>query len=241
MKMCDMHMHLVPGVDDGAVNAAMACDMAAMALEQGIFCICATPHSSAFAYDAEETLRRFEKIKGELACKFPELEIYLGCEVFCEEWDMDRVLGRLSSGQFPSIHGTRYVLVEFDPGVDSREVRVCAEKLGENGWIPVIAHMERYPRLQQNRMLVSSLREMGCLIQVNAYSLQEEKDPAIREWARFLVADGLADLLGTDAHRTGHRPPRAAAGIRWLYEACEKTHAEQIAWRNAVRILAEGT
>ena len=41
---------------------------------------------------------------------------------------------------------------------------------------------------------------MGCRIQINLYSLAQERDPVIRERAQSLVRLGLADLLGTDTH-----------------------------------------
>ena len=86
--------------------------------------------------------------------------------------------------------------------------------------------------------LVDRFRAMGCRIQVNAYSLQEELDEEIRDWARQIVRAENADFLGTDAHRTYHRPPQAAGGLTWLYENCRAEYAQALSFGNARKLLA---
>lgn len=77
---------------------------------------------------------------------FKDLKLYQGCEVI-GDWDkMDSVLSELDSGDLPTLNGTKYVLTEFVPkfteGIE--EVRYCVNALLEAGYIPVIAHIERY-------------------------------------------------------------------------------------------------
>ena len=43
--------------------------------------------------------------------------------------------------------------------------------------------------------------------------------------------------MGTDAHRTYHRPPSAEMGLNWLYENVEQEYADAIAWGNATHLL----
>ena len=42
--MIDIHSHILPGVDDGAMNIEESLEMAAMAAESGVDYIVATPH-----------------------------------------------------------------------------------------------------------------------------------------------------------------------------------------------------
>ncbi|HET6511227.1 MAG TPA: CpsB/CapC family capsule biosynthesis tyrosine phosphatase, partial [Candidatus Kapabacteria bacterium] len=42
--MVDIHCHIVPGVDDGAIDLAMSHAMIEVAREQGITAIATTPH-----------------------------------------------------------------------------------------------------------------------------------------------------------------------------------------------------
>ena len=42
--MIDLHNHLLPGIDDGAEDLAMALEMARMAVADGIHTVACTPH-----------------------------------------------------------------------------------------------------------------------------------------------------------------------------------------------------
>lgn len=237
--MMDIHMHLIPGVDDGAMDVNMALSMMNHARNQGIRGIFATPHSSAYENSPRQTKENFLLLRDQARKFLPDLELYSGCEVFCEENAMAQVLEALRSGAFPTMNGTNCVLAEFSQWVSPESAEFCVKALAENGWIPIVAHMERYAYLRENMALVDTLRAVGARIQVNAYSLQEEEDESIKNWARRLVTERRADFLGTDAHRTYHRPPSAAPGLKWLYENMDKDYADQLAWGNARRLLTD--
>lgn len=236
-KMIDIHMHIVPGVDDGAMDLEMALSMLFQAHDQGVRAVFATPHSSAFDHFDEKTRENYLLLQRQATRFLRDMELYPGCEVYCEPGGMDTVLEALASGRFPAMNGTKYVLAEFSPWVAVESALACAEALVHAGWNPIIAHMERYARLQVQMALVDALREMGCLIQVNAYSVFDEMDCSIKNWARQLVAERKVDFLGTDAHRTNHRPPSAQHGLDWLYANHEKEYIDAIAWANAQKLL----
>lgn len=235
--MTDIHMHLIPGVDDGALDLDMALCMMLQAYEQGVRAIFATPHSSAFAADGALVRQQFSRLRERAAFLLPQMQLYTGCEVYCRSGQMDRVLSDLDSGCFPTMNGTQYVLTEFSPWTDARQALHCAEALVQGGWIPILAHLERYDALCFDRRTADRFRQLGCLIQINAYSLQEEDSAQIRTWARELVLQGYVDFLGTDAHRTYHRPPSAKSGLAWLYANCDPAYADGIAARNAQALL----
>ena len=236
-NMTDIHMHLVPGVDDGAESLDMALDMIWRARLQGITAIFATPHGDAFRRSPERPRIRFESLKNAAAECFPDVKLYPGCEIYCEVEQMDRIAEELDSGLYPTLNGTSFVLVEFSAWVDPDRTLPCLEKLVSRGYTPVVAHMERYVYLQDNMDLVNRFREAGARIQINAYSLFDEDNTGIRNWARRLVLERKADFLGTDAHRTYHRPPSAKYGLEWLYENVERDYADEITFRNAATLL----
>lgn len=97
--------------------------------------------------------------------------------------------------------------------------------------------MKRYRNLYDNMDLVNRFRELGALIQINVYSLFDEDKDSIKNWARRLVQERKVDFLGTDAHRTYHRPPSATWGLNWLYENVDRGYADAIAWGNARKLL----
>lgn len=115
-----------------------------------------------------------------LQVSFSEMELYLGCEVYCETGRMRSVLAGLESGKYPTMNGTRFVLMEFSQWVMPENTTPCVEALVNAGYTPILAHMERYQYLRDNTALVDGFRELGANIQINAYSLFEEMDDSIK-------------------------------------------------------------
>ena len=238
-QMTDIHMHLIPGVDDGAEDIEMALVMMIRAKQQGISRIIATPHSEAFHFSKEDGRIIFQRLADTAVKVCPDVKLYLGCEVYCEADIMEQVLELLDSKFYPTMNGTKYVLMEFSLWVTPERTIPCVEALVKAGYKPIIAHMERYKYLRDNMDLVDRFRALGAVIQVNAYSLFDEMNESIRNWARRLVLERKADFLGTDAHRTYHRPPSAEHGLNWLYENVEQEYADAIAWSNAQKLLCD--
>lgn len=238
-EMIDIHMHLVPGVDDGAEDEQMALLMLLRAKDQGIRTVFATPHSSAFDEDPEGTKEKFRQLQARAAQIFPEMQLYPGCEVYCETGRMQSVLSGLESGKYPTMNGSRLVLMEFSQWVMPENTTPCVEALVNAGYAPIIAHMERYQYLRGNMVLVDGFRELEAKIQINAYSLFEEMEDSTRKWAQQLVLERKVDFLGTDAHRTYHRPPSAQMGLKWLYENTASEYANAISRGNAQRLLTQ--
>lgn len=236
-KMVDIHMHLIPGVDDGAEDMMMARMMLLRAREQGIDTIFCTPHSEAFHYSKDGARIIFDRLKANVASAYPDMKLYLGCEVYCEAQIMDRVLEDLNTRRYPTMNGSKSVLMEFSMWVEPEGAITCVEAMVQAGYKPIIAHMERYQYLCDNMDLVNRFRELGALIQINVYSLFDEDKESIKNWARRLVQERKVDFLGTDAHRTYHRPPSAEWGLGWLYENVARDYVDAIAWGNAQNTL----
>ena len=235
--MIDIHMHLVPGMDDGAEDMEMALVMMIRAQQQGISQIIATPHSEAFHFSKEDGRVIFKRLAAAAAKVCPDMRLYLGCEVYCEADIMEQVLELLDSKFYPTMNGTKYVLIEFSQWVYPENTIPCVEALLGAGYKPIIAHMERYKYLRENMELVNRFRELGAMIQLNTYSLFDEMDEPIKNWARRLVLERKVDFLGTDAHKTYYRSPSAQYGLNWLYENVDREYADAIVWENAQKLL----
>lgn len=209
--MYDIHMHLLPGVDDGAATPEMSLEMIRRAQAEGIRAIIATPHSGCASQT--ETRIAVSRLKNAMARESVEMPIYLGCEVACSPRYMDSIIARLRFGDFLTLNGTEYVLTEFFPYILPEDAGVCLARLLEAGYRPVIAHAERYSSLAVDEAFFDHWHQRGCLIQCNTYSFAQESNPAIVRAARGLLEHGLVDFLGTDAHRSNHRPPQAAVAL----------------------------
>lgn len=106
----------------------------------------------------------------------------------------------------------------------------------EARWKPILAHVERYPNLFDNKS-IQELISLGAKIQINLYSLEEERNTRTKERARYLVKNQLAHFVGSDAHRSNHRPPKYDAGIQFLYKNCDVDYADCISYNNAKKLI----
>ncbi len=226
LPVTDMHIHIIPGVDDGADDMEVSLEMLRLEAEQGVTSICATSHSDAYDWDAEKTIRQYEELKKRAAELFPQLTITLGCEVACQVSKMHQTVEKLKNGTYPTIAGTRYVLAEFATKDKEENVCKCLQILLDNGYVPLIAHVERYEFT--TLPFIRKAKDMGCLIQVNYYSLSEERKKSTRDLAVSIVENHLADVMGSDAHRMDHRRPKISAGARKLLVLTDQDYAASV-------------
>lgn len=231
--MTDIHMHIIPGVDDGSCTLSMSEVLLMRAGLQGVQKVFATPHSLAFAYQPDLVRKNFQALQEQTAGM---IQLFLGCEVRCEPHNIQKTLGLLRDGVLPSMNGTKYVLTEFSTSVQPDGAQQVTELLLEDGWVPVIAHAERYPALFEDGG-IDRIVDQGCLLQINAYSLDGETDGPPTARARKLLAEGKASFLGSDAHRLDFRLPNVEKGLQYVYTHCNKDYADAVAFRNAERLL----
>lgn len=240
IQISDIHTHIIPGVDDGSESINMTLSMVNSLHKQNATGIIATPHSSAFFHDPEAVRQNYLKICGILQDFFPHIRFCLSCEVFCDMERMDTVIAGLQSGKLPTLNNTRYVLTEFPLWTRPEYILPCVERLLHHGWIPVIAHIERYDNLIANTGFIETLREMGCLLQLNVSSLEPGQDTLRCKWARILVEAQLIDFISSDTHNNYRRPPDYSHALPYLRNTCSADYLEKILWKNAEDLIWNG-
>lgn len=247
-KVIDIHIHLIPKVDDGAGSFEEAEGLLRQAISQGIKAVIATPHSNdAFFDNSENTYEQYCKLRRLIEAKNMDIEIYLGSEVRCKVSQMDKILKALKSKKLPSLNNSKYVLVELCAGryiLSERDMIRCIDRLRSDGWIPVIAHAERYYLPVK---IIKEMKKRGCLIQMNMYSVADDPDEKIREGVAILLKEKLVDFVGTDAHRLKGkrsylkikkpRPVKVEKAIAYLYRNYEKEYIDDILYHNAKNML----
>lgn len=72
------------------------------------------------------------------------------------------------------------------------------------GYIPVIAHVERYECLSDISR-IEDLQELGALIQVNADSVLGIDGRHFKRYTKKLLKAGLVDVIASDSHGTKER------------------------------------
>ena len=233
----DLHSHILPALDDGAKNMEKTKEMLQIAYDEGIRTIIATPHyfasrKSASIERIESTIREVERQMEQWGFQiklFPGNEIYYRSEV----------PDLLEEGKIATLAGSRYVLVEFDPMTEYSYLRDAILKLDSYGYIPILAHTERYECLWKKKEKLQRVKDHGGFIQVNASSFQGGLFDERAKRARYLMKNDLLDFIGTDAHSTGKRSPRMKETASYLYKKLGDKKADKILVKNPLAVIED--
>lgn len=230
--MLDIHCHILYGVDDGSFSLEETVKMAGIAEQGGTNAIVATPHSNVpdlyqnhWSTDFD---LKIELINKALAENGIDLKVYRGQEIFCA----GRFAELLSEGKLITLNNSRYPLVEFDFYENSRTAYAMLRRLKADGYVPIVAHPERYEFVFEEDDAAMRLKEIGCLLQINKGSLKGSFGYQAKRVAHRLVADGFADFVASDAHSPYMRTPFLANVREMLSEEYSPDYAELLLSEN---------
>lgn len=231
----DLHTHILPGVDDGAKSMEETIRMLRMANEEQITTIIATPHFASGAKNTPvEKLREvLEQVQKEAVKINNEMTILLGNEIYYSA----SVLDALNTKQALTLAGSRYVLVEFSPGETYQTIFRGLGGLVRGGYLPVIAHVERYRCLYRNEDYINELINLGCYLQMNCDSISGGFLDPEAIYYRGLVKQGLIHFLGTDCHDDKVRTPRMKRAVKQLLKRCDEGLIDKILYQHPIKVL----
>ena len=233
--LVDVHGHYVYGVDDGAVSLEMSMAMIRKAYDQGVRDIVCSSHSWGYLQKYKQHLM---KLQQQVKEEDLDLCLYPATEIACSERSLSVIIDQLIDGRLLPIGKSSYVLIEFDRNVKGIEILRCIKQLSElTDYAVIIAHAERYTALYDDEQTMNVLKAWNVLMQINAFSLVEEKDVSIKSFARKLLAEKLVTFIGSDAHRTSHRAPNVLSGLDFIYKNCTVEYADEICYKNAEELL----
>lgn len=234
----DLHSHIAWDVDDGIKSKEDAIKALEQAIEDGIMGICSTPHVICGKTDTnafQNILLRQQELM-EIA-KEMGVYIYSGAEMFM---NID-FLDSLDNGIFQTLNESRYMLVEFDLSRDIHYISYIDEYLDElfcRGFIPIIAHVERFFPTGLDLEMVENWLEMGCLLQTNRTSLMGFQGKVIQRNAHHLVKNKMIHLVASDTHRTvGNRIEKLSDAYQVVIKLTNTEYANQLFLRNPLIIL----
>ena len=233
-KIVDIHSHIIPHVDDGSLSLNMSIEMLRKAYEQGVRSVVCTSHDSC---STKSYIKNFKELQKQAAIENINIKLYYGCEMYCDDDIVEEIIDELNHGNILTLNGTKYVLIEFNPYETADVILECIKRISLAGYIPVLAHTERHFGLSMESKYISSLQEYGCLFQVNAYSIVNESDKTIKSFAIKLLNEKAISFIGSDAHRTNHRPYMINSGVDYIYRNCDIEYANDICYRNAQHLL----
>ena len=192
---CDVHCHLLPGVDDGFSTMEKSLHALKKLEERGIKKMVFTPH---FMKDYPENHReaimaKFEVYKAE-AAKVCGVELHLAAEYMLDACFMDH----FKEGFLTLDKGGNHVLCEtsymmYEHGITEMIYEImCAE------FQPVIAHPERYEYANKDNYF--RWKDKNYKFQLNLLSLAGAYGGNAVAKSQYLLKEGFYDYVGSDMH-----------------------------------------
>lgn len=235
--MIDIHIHILPGVDDGASDWEVALDMARMAVESGVTALAVTPHCNMRYqnFHVPSLVHRIGRFR-EMLYQFQiPLKLYTGMEIM-GSYDTGE---RLREGTLATLNGSRYPLVEFHFTGSGQEETEILDSILKFGYRPIVAHPERYLYVQEDPELLNTWLEMGCLLQINRGSLLGRFGQRASVVAHAMVDRGFAAVVASDAHSHVQRTPWMADVWEMLASDFSSSTASRLLEEHPRRILLD--
>jgi tyrosine-protein phosphatase YwqE len=193
----DIHSHLLPQIDDGVQSLKESIELIKQFQLLGYTKLITTPHiiNDFYPNTREIITNKLEIVQKTLKEEKIDILLEAGAEYYV---DMN-FLSLIEENELLTFMD-HYVLFETSytdkPIILKHVIRLLLQK----GYIPVLAHPERYKYLHNNIELYKELKALGVLFQVNAKSLYNKSSHSY-EIAIKLIELGLVDFIGSDAHR----------------------------------------
>ena len=218
--MIDIHCHILPGLDDGPDSFEMSCQMAEMAVADGVTHIIGTPHASQ---DHPFIPNLVKQRRDELQSLFEgRLVLATGCDFHLSFENLQEI--QTAPDRF-TLNQKNYLLVEFADFSIPPSLDQALHEMQLAGIQPIITHPERNPLIRaQPERLFRWLRQ-GCYVQVTAQSLSGRFGRAAQEVAEEWLDAGAVHFLASDAHNVTSRPLR----LKEAFDELAKARGEDVA------------
>lgn len=197
----DIHSHIIFGIDDGAKTFEDSLFLTDSFIEFGIKDIITTPHTIQYVWD--NTRENIIEKHAETNTLLIENNINIPFKVASEYLMDDFFVKRFKSEKLLTLK-ENYVLVEMSYLNAPIQLYDILFELQIAGYIPVLAHPERYQFYHENFSEYSKLKKAGCLFQLNLLSVVGYYGENVFKIAKKLLEQGMFDFAGTDAHHKNH-------------------------------------
>jgi tyrosine-protein phosphatase YwqE len=198
----DIHSHILPGIDDGSPDIETSLQLVKGIYDLGIRKSIATPHVIADLYrNTPATINNALQLLI-TACKEANIPIELGAAA---EYMLDDYFLKLlrNREEILTIH-KNIVLTEQSFVSATSNLNEISFEMVTAGYLPIMAHPERYHFYHGNYDAYTNLKDMGFLLQVNMLSVTGYYGKPVAKAARYLFENNLVDLVGTDMHHERH-------------------------------------
>lgn len=238
--MIDIHSHIVFDVDDGPKSQIETQALLQYAYDQGVRTIVSTSHrrKGMFETPEEKIAANFQRVQEIAAEVADDLTILYGAEIYFTS----DVLEKLEQKIIPTLNGTSYALIEFSMNTPYKEIHKALSDVLRLGITPVVAHIERYHALENEKKRVQELINMGCYIQINSSSVLKpklfgDKYKFMKKRAQYFLDRDLVHFIASDMHNLDARPPYMKEAYQIIEKKYGTDRARDLFYNNQVLLL----
>lgn len=231
----DIHSHILPGIDDGSADLETTLNMVSTAYQQGVRKMIATPHYYPGHQNAPGSYieKVYEHVKAAIREIYIDFDLYLGNEIYYK----DEIIEKLNHKEINTLADTRYILLEFPVTADYRYLYDAVHKCTNNGYYPILAHIERYQCLWKKENQIHELIKAGAYIQINAECFKKGLINPERSYCLKLIHNGLVHFIGSDCHNMEERKPNYGEAVDYLRKKINPAVLERLIKDNPQRFL----
>lgn len=233
--MIDVHSHIIPNIDDGSSSTLETFMMLKEAEKAGFTDIIATPHYIAEATEQvkEDVINQINEINQAAREQGIHVKLHPGEEVYT----VPNLADLIKQEKIVSLNQSKYILIEFAMHDKPKFIENIIFELCNLGYIPVIAHPERYDYIKKDLNMVSNWQNMGALIQCNYGSLIGKYGHTAQKLLIKLLKNKQVDFMGSDCHRAGSIYDDMFEITKKFKKVVDDDYFEIITTSNAKRLL----
>ena len=233
--MKDIHSHLLYGIDDGSGSIEESISILKDMEKLGINELVLTPHyveNSRYNCNNKDKVILYNELKEELERENINIKLYLGNEVFITP----NIIELIENKEITTINNSKYILFEFPLRQIYNNTGVIISEMVSHGYIPILAHPERYEEFQNNPELVEDYLKMGVLMQGNLTSLFGKYGKKAEKTLKYFLKKKLISFLGSDTHHMYNFPIKKLE--KKLYKITkDKQYIEELFYNNFDKVI----
>jgi len=199
----DIHSHLLPGIDDGAPTIEDTISLITQLQEIGVKEFITTPHiiNSVWNNTKESIALKHNETVSLLKNENAGITI----EKAAAEYMLDSFFFDMIKKGAPLLTlKDNYVLVEMSYLNAPHQLYDMIFELQMAGYIPILAHPERYLFYYNHFQEYYKLKKAGCLFQLNLLSTVGYYGIGVVALTQKLLQNELYDFVGSDVHHENH-------------------------------------
>lgn len=201
--MTDIHSHIMFNVDDGSNCLEESLELLKKLREVGFNNVILTPHyirGNTYNVSNDIKLEKFNILKEEVVKNSIDINLYLGNEVFISNYMVEDI----KADNIYTLNNGKYLLFELPFNNKIINLLDVIYEITLEGYIPILAHPERYSYFQKNYKLVDELKSEGLLFQANYGSILGYYGKEAKKLLNYMLKKNYIDYFGTDIHRINH-------------------------------------